>query len=89
MGVRLNDDINSKYFDIGATSDYVDDSPFNTSDMCDVLFESLYKPMYDNCKYFSVLSAVVRLMNIKVTNKITDKSFDDILKILKEDITRK
>ncbi|KAL8104719.1 hypothetical protein AgCh_028790 [Apium graveolens] len=56
LSSSLNDDINSKYFDIGPTSDFDGDSLFNGSDKYDVLFESLSKPIYDNCKDFFVLN---------------------------------
>ncbi|KAK1366021.1 hypothetical protein POM88_041582 [Heracleum sosnowskyi] len=79
----LNNAINSKYFDIGLTGDFVRDTPSDVCDKYDALFEYLHKPLFDNCK-ISVLKAVVRLMNIKVLNKITDKAFEDILKFLKE-----
>ncbi|KAK1382537.1 hypothetical protein POM88_020272 [Heracleum sosnowskyi] len=55
----LNDAINTKYFDVGPTSDFISESPFNACDKYDALFKSLHKPLYDNCK-ISVLSAVVR-----------------------------
>ncbi|WOH08702.1 hypothetical protein DCAR_0728148 [Daucus carota subsp. sativus] len=84
LATGLNDALKGEYFDIGPTSDFVDDSSFDVSDKYNFLFESLDKPLYDNCKDFSVLSAVVRLMNVKVLNKLTDKAFNDILKCFKE-----
>ena len=80
----INDAIGTKYFDIGPTSDFDGDSYLTVGDKYNAMFESLYKPLYDNCKDFSVLNTVVRLMNIKVLNKLTDKAFDDILKCFKE-----
>ncbi|KAL8155009.1 hypothetical protein AgCh_000397 [Apium graveolens] len=79
----LNDTIGSEYFDIGPTGDFDGDSSFNVSDKYNVIFESLHKPLYDNCKYY-VLKTVVKLMNIKVLNKLTDNGFDDILKCFKD-----
>ncbi|XP_074322874.1 uncharacterized protein LOC141659847 [Apium graveolens] len=80
----LHDAIGTKYFNIGPTSDFVDQTLFNVDDKYDTLFKSLHQPLYGNCKDFSLLSTVVKLMNIKVLNKLTDKAFDDILKLLRE-----
>ncbi|XP_074373620.1 uncharacterized protein LOC141713968 [Apium graveolens] len=79
----LNDAIGSEYFDIGRTGDFDEDSSFNVSDKYNVIFESLHKPLYDNCKD-SILKTVVKLMNIKVLTKLTYKAFDDILKCFKD-----
>lgn len=79
----LNDSIGSEYFNIGPTSDFDGDSSFNVGDKYNVMFESLHKPLYDNCKDY-VLKMVVKLMHIKVLNKLTDKAFDDILKCFKD-----
>ncbi|XP_062094208.1 uncharacterized protein LOC133800269 [Humulus lupulus] len=84
LAAGLHDAIGSKYFDIGPTSDFNDESPLNVDDKYDALFESLHKPLYNNCKGFSVLSAMVKLMNLKVLNKWTDKSFDRLLECLRE-----
>ncbi|XP_074323736.1 uncharacterized protein LOC141660647 [Apium graveolens] len=80
----LHDAIGSKYFNIGPTSDFVDQTLFNVDDKYDTLFKSLHQPLYGNCKDFLLLSTMVKLMNIKVLNKLTDKAFDDILKLLRE-----
>ncbi|XP_074379633.1 uncharacterized protein LOC141720881 isoform X1 [Apium graveolens] len=79
----LNDANNTKYFDVGPTSDLIKDSSSKVNEKYDALFKSLHMPLFDKCKIF-VLSAVVRLMKIKVLNKMTDKAFEDILKFLKE-----
>ncbi|XP_062113352.1 uncharacterized protein LOC133824484 [Humulus lupulus] len=84
LAAGLHDAIGSKYFDIGPTSDFNDESPLNVDDKYDELFESLHKPLYNNCKGFSVLSATVKLMNLKVLYKWTDKSFDGLLECLRE-----
>ncbi|XP_062081341.1 uncharacterized protein LOC133786147 [Humulus lupulus] len=84
LAAGLHDAIGSKYFDIGPTSDFNDESPLNVDDKYDALFESLHKPLYNNCKGFSVLSVMVKLMNLKVLNKWTDKSFDGLLECLRE-----
>ncbi|XP_074364848.1 uncharacterized protein LOC141705880 isoform X2 [Apium graveolens] len=83
LAAGLNDAFNNKYFDIGPTTDFADDSPFNVDDKYDSLLISLHMPLYDNCKEFYVLSVVVRLMNVKVLNKLTDKAFNDMLKCFK------
>uniref|UniRef100_A0A803QHC9 Transposase-associated domain-containing protein n=1 Tax=Cannabis sativa TaxID=3483 RepID=A0A803QHC9_CANSA len=47
LDAGLHDDIGSKYFDIGPTSDFNDESPFNVDDKYDALFESLHKSFDD------------------------------------------
>ncbi|XP_062118652.1 uncharacterized protein LOC133832303 [Humulus lupulus] len=84
LAAGLHDAIGSKYFDIGPTSDFNDESPLNVDDKYDAFFESLHKPLYNNFKGFSVLSATVKLMNLKVLNKWTDKSFNGLLECLRE-----
>ncbi|XP_074364704.1 uncharacterized protein LOC141705714 [Apium graveolens] len=79
----LKDAIGSEYFDIGPTGNFDDNSSFNVSDKYNVIFESLHKPLYDNYKDY-ILKTVVKLINIKVLNKLTDKAFDDILKCFKD-----
>ncbi|KAL8089644.1 hypothetical protein AgCh_039215 [Apium graveolens] len=79
----LNDSNNTKYFDVGPTSDLIKDSSSKLNDKYDALFKSLHMPLFDKCKIY-VLSVVVRLMNIEVLNKMIDKSFEDIVKFLKE-----
>ncbi|KAK1364078.1 hypothetical protein POM88_039639 [Heracleum sosnowskyi] len=46
----LSDTVNSKYFDIGPSSDFLGNSPVNVGAKYDALFESLHKSLYDNCK---------------------------------------
>ncbi|XP_062119146.1 uncharacterized protein LOC133832883 [Humulus lupulus] len=85
LAAGLHDAFGCQYFDIGPTSDFIDNEfPRNSSDKYDALLDSVHNPLYDNCTNFSVLSAVVKLMNLKVINKWTDKGFDDLLKCLKE-----
>ncbi|XP_074346425.1 uncharacterized protein LOC141685209 [Apium graveolens] len=84
LATGLNDNINSKYFDIGPSSDFFTDSPLNVSEKYDDLFDSLHMPLYDNCRDFSVLNPVVRLMSIKVVNKLIYKAFEYILRSFKE-----
>ncbi|KAK1383580.1 hypothetical protein POM88_021315 [Heracleum sosnowskyi] len=67
----LNDAINTKYFDVGPTSDFISESPFNVCDKYDALFKSLHKPLYDNCK-ISVLSAVVRTPLYILNNSVDE-----------------
>lgn len=80
MGAGLNDAIGSRYFNIGQTSDFDYESSFNIGDKYGTLFESLHKPLHENCKDFSVLGTTIKLMNMNVLNKLTDKAFDNILK---------
>ncbi|KAK1360625.1 hypothetical protein POM88_045099 [Heracleum sosnowskyi] len=86
LATGLNDSINSKYFDIGPSSDFLGNSPVNVGDKYDALFESLHKPLYDNCKDFSVLSAVSREYDGSSELRGTPRTFngEDILKQLEE-----
>ncbi|GKD02569.1 uncharacterized protein Tco_1177543 [Tanacetum coccineum] len=43
------------------------------------LFVDAEKPLYDGCKKFTKLSAVLRLFDVKAANGISDKGFTDIL----------
>jgi len=55
---------------------------------CPKMFERLVsdsgKPLYDGCIKFTRLSAVLKLYNIKVRNGWSDKSFTDLLALLKD-----
>ncbi|XP_062119368.1 uncharacterized protein LOC133833127 [Humulus lupulus] len=85
LSAGLQDAFGGPYFDIGPTSDFIDNEfPRNSNDKYDALLDSVHNPLYENCTKFSVLSVVVKLMNLKVINKWTDKGFDDLLKCLKE-----
>ncbi|XP_062119270.1 uncharacterized protein LOC133833022 [Humulus lupulus] len=85
LSAGLQDAFGGPYFDIGPTSDFIDNEfPRNSNDKYDALLDSVHNPLYENCTKFSVLSAVVKLMNLKVINKWTDKGFDDLLNCLKE-----
>ncbi|XP_062089145.1 uncharacterized protein LOC133795705 [Humulus lupulus] len=85
LSAGLQDAFGGPYFDIGPTSDFIDNEfPRNSNDKYDALLDSVHNPLYENCTKFFVLSAVVKLMNLKVINKWTDKGFDDLLKCLKE-----
>lgn len=42
------------------------------------------EPLYPGCTKFTRLSAVLRLLNVKARNGWTDKSFTELLELLKE-----
>nr|KYP59483.1 hypothetical protein KK1_014919 [Cajanus cajan] len=44
----------------------------------------LEKPLYPNCTKFTRLSAILRLFNLKARNGWSDKSFTELLELLKE-----
>ena len=50
----------------------------------DDLFLEMEKELYPGCKSFHSLNFLVKLMHLKVLNKWTNKSFDMLLKLLKE-----
>ena len=49
----------------------------------DDLFDSLKSELYPGVSSFSSLNFLVKLMHLKVMNKWTNKSFDELLKLLK------
>ena len=63
--------------DVGADS-------FLRAHVYDTLKSDSETPLYDGCLNFTRLSAVLKLMNLKATNGWTDKSFSELLKLLKE-----
>ncbi|XP_050902383.1 uncharacterized protein LOC127112997 [Lathyrus oleraceus] len=73
MGDRLEDMIR----DIGQDS-------FQRANIHDTLCNDSKIPLYPNCKNFTRLSAVLRLFNLKAINSWTDKSFTQLLELLKE-----
>ncbi|XP_026417108.1 uncharacterized protein LOC113312578 [Papaver somniferum] len=52
-------------------------------DMFDSLLKDACKPLYPNCKNFSKLEFVIRLMHIKIMNHMNNKSFQMILDLIK------
>lgn len=50
----------------------------------DHLFDDLENPLYPGCETFSVLTFLINLMPVKILNKITNKAFDMLLKLLIE-----
>ncbi|GAU42940.1 hypothetical protein TSUD_135320 [Trifolium subterraneum] len=52
--------------------------------MFDRLVSDSEKPLYDGCTKFTRLSAVLKLFNLKIRNGWSDKSFTDLLTLLKD-----
>ncbi|XP_026432747.1 uncharacterized protein LOC113330104 [Papaver somniferum] len=52
-------------------------------DMFDSLLKDACEPLYPNCKNFSKLEFVMRLMHIKIMNHMNNKSFQMILDLIK------
>ena len=50
----------------------------------DELFKKVKNKLYPRCKKFSTLTFLVKLMHIKVLNQWMNKSFDILLKLLKD-----
>ncbi|MGM2984726.1 hypothetical protein, partial [Bacillus cereus group sp. BC60] len=48
------------------------------------LFVDAEKPLYDGCKKFTKLSAVLRMMDVKAANGWSDKGFTDMLYLVHE-----
>ncbi|XP_065856508.1 uncharacterized protein [Euphorbia lathyris] len=52
--------------------------------MYDRILSSSETPLYPSCTTFTILSAVLKLFNLKVSHSWTDKSFTELLQILKK-----
>ncbi|KAL2340914.1 hypothetical protein Fmac_008854 [Flemingia macrophylla] len=50
----------------------------------DTLCSDAAKPLYPNCNKFSRLSATLKLFNLKARNRWTNKSFTELLDLLKD-----
>ncbi|XP_056691750.1 uncharacterized protein [Spinacia oleracea] len=72
-GGRLGDTIRS-------AQDKFDENPSAFQD----LLKDSEMPLYPGCKKYTRLSAVVRLYNEKAGHGLTDKSFEDILEVVKD-----
>ena len=84
MGEALRDAAGHAY-DIGSSSDLLSDMrPPAEQARYDKLFEELHNPLYDDCMKFSALTFIVKLMNVKVLYKWSDRSFVALLKLLHE-----
>ncbi|KAL5569048.1 hypothetical protein UlMin_025623 [Ulmus minor] len=55
----------------------------SSNDQYDDLFAALRSELYPGVSSFSSLNFLVKLMHLKVLNKWTNKSFDELLKLLK------
>ncbi|KAL2329979.1 hypothetical protein Fmac_017560 [Flemingia macrophylla] len=62
---------------------------FKKAYIYDSLCSDSEKPLYPNCENFSRLSATLRLFNLKARNGWTDKSFTELLQLLKEMLPEK
>ena len=55
----------------------------SSNEQYDDLFTALRSELYPSVSSFSSLKFLVKLMHLKVLNKWTNKSFDELLKLLK------
>ena len=70
-----NDDDNPMMFDYGRT---------DHDKKLDDLFNEVECELYPGCEKFFALTFLVKLIHIKVLNRWTNKSFDILLKLLKD-----
>ena len=75
--------------DIRDHEDFDDDmeptpSEMRTEEQVEDLFVELEAELYPGCKEISSLSFLVQLMHLKVTNHCTNKSFTELLQLLRE-----
>ncbi|CAA0805905.1 Unknown protein [Striga hermonthica] len=73
---RVEDMIN----DVGAESF----EQAHVNKVCESLSVDAEKPLYGGCKNFSRLTAILKLINLKAANGWSDKSFTELLCLLKE-----
>ncbi|WJX12650.1 hypothetical protein P8452_03121 [Trifolium repens] len=73
----MNDRLDDMIRDIGPES-------FQRAHMYDTLRKDREETLYPGCTNFTRLSAVLRLFNLKARNGWTDKSFTELLELLKE-----
>ncbi|KAL5576570.1 hypothetical protein UlMin_018269 [Ulmus minor] len=72
-------------YDIRSSSDLLSDMhPPAKQARYDKLFEELHNLLYDDCMKFLALTFIVKLMNVKVLYKWSDRSFVALLKLLHE-----
>ncbi|XP_042404102.1 uncharacterized protein LOC121993927 [Zingiber officinale] len=69
--------------EIGESSEPTQQRDFQTENFNDMLRE-IEKELYPGCVNFSALNFLVKLMHVKVLNKWSNKSFDMLLKLLKQ-----
>ncbi|KAK2652604.1 hypothetical protein Ddye_012460 [Dipteronia dyeriana] len=73
------------YMGLGeSTNDSNNDLPDGDGDKFDDLFAAATQELYVGCTKFSVFSFIVKLMDIKVLNHWSNKSFDLLLQLLKD-----
>nr|XP_004492197.1 uncharacterized protein LOC101504131 [Cicer arietinum] len=77
VNVDMNDQLEDMIRDVGQES-------FNRAHVYDNLCSDKEEPLYPGCTNFTRLSAVLRLFNLKARNGWTDKSFTELLELLKE-----
>jgi hypothetical protein len=77
VDVDMNDRLDDMIHDIGPES-------FQRAHMYDTLRKDREETLYPGCTNFTRLSAVLRLFNLKARNGWTDKSFSELLELLKE-----
>nr|XP_004512662.1 uncharacterized protein LOC101489810 [Cicer arietinum] len=77
VNVDMNDQLDDMIRDVGQES-------FNRAHVYDNLCSDKEEPLYLGCTNFTRLSAVLRLFNLKARNGWTDKSFTELLELLKE-----
>src|ERR1044072_3048898 len=65
-------------------ADVVEDDSRDCPKMFETLKSDAEKPLYNGCSKFTRLSAVLKLFNLKASNGWTDKSFTDLLILLKD-----
>ena len=78
----LNDFMESD--DGGNGGDDVDERAMGANQYFDDLFTEIESELYPRCTKFSSLNFLMKLIHLKVSNKGTNKSFDSLLKLLKD-----
>ncbi|WVZ17031.1 hypothetical protein V8G54_010013 [Vigna mungo] len=65
-------------------SDHLEDMIRDVANLYDYLINDSEQPLYPSCSNFTRLSATLKLFSLKARNGWTDKSFTELLELLKE-----
>ena len=77
-------DVLNDFLEPDNETDEVDEKATASAQYFDDLFTEIETELYPECTKFSSLNFLVKLMHLKVSNKWTNKSFDLLIKLLKD-----
>ena len=77
-------DILNDFMELDNRDDDVDDGAMGSTQYFDDLFTKIESNLYPRCIKFSSLNFLKKLIRLKVSNNRTNKSFDLLIKLLKD-----